>query len=98
MRDPWEIDEPVKDDPPVTPESSVNSDHSAGAPWDEHIALHRLQIEAKPVGENNPSQSQPDTAKSITPPGFLTLNRNNFLQGIVWAEILGKPLSKRGRR
>lgn len=99
MRDPWETDEPVKEDPPVTPENSVNSDHSASAPSDQHVALHRQQIEkAKPVEGNNPSQSQPDTVKSIRPPGFLTLNRDNFLQGIVWAEILGKPLSKRGRR
>ncbi len=99
MRDPWETDEPVKDDTPVTPESSVNADHSASAPSVEHVALHPPHIEkVKPVGGNNFSQSQPDTAKSIKPPGFLTLNRDNFLQGIVWAEILGKPLSKRGRR
>ncbi len=99
MRDPWETDEPIKEDPQVTPKNNVNTDQLASGPSEPRVALHHLQMEkAKPTGENSPSKSCLEADKTLKPLVFLTLNRDNFLQGIIWAEILGKPLSKRGRR
>ncbi len=99
MRDPWETDEPVKDDPSVTPKNDANIDPLADGPLEPRVALHHLPMEkAKPTGENSPSKSCSVADKTLKPLGFFTLNRDNFLQGIIWAEILGKPLSKRRRR
>lgn len=100
MRDPWEIDEPVEEVPQVIPKTNVDINQPSSAPLDTPVAWRQLQTETKkPTGEDSRPELGPNVFKpGNTPLGLLSFNRENLPQGIIWAEILGKPLSKRGRR
>jgi hypothetical protein len=100
MRDPWETDEPVEEIPQVIPKTDVNINQPSSAPLDTPVALRQLQTEtAKPIGEDSRFELRPNVFKPGNKPlGLFSFNRENLPQGIIWAEILGKPLSKRGRR
>jgi hypothetical protein len=94
MRDPWETDDSVEEVP------SVNAQRAMPRITVSTDPLVRLQtVKTDSLKENQDTHSTQYTAKSAKSPlGLLTFNRDNLLQGIIWAEIIGEPLSKRGRR
>ena len=92
MRDPWETDEPAAEIPSVMPETKIKKGEApTNASPDPFVSLQQHQA-------SKPKANHPNTAQTVNRSlGLQTFNRDNLLQGIIWAEILGKPLSKRGR-
>lgn len=73
--------------------------------WEQEPPEPRVQ--KSPAELPRPKQPAPDKitpVPSVTPgtaeevKGFLQLRRESLIQGVIWAEILGKPKAKRGRR
>jgi hypothetical protein len=110
MRDPWESDEPTQQlQPEVTktkivteqlPDSSKK--YSVGAK-PQSIAV---QTREKAMGVAGQKQQQ---SKKVTPTqqvskdlselaSLIQFSRENLIQGVIWAEILGKPKAKRRGR
>ena len=94
MRDPWETDAP---DQQLQPEPA----QEIATP--ESVKPNRLLQPEKTIADQGPAKHV-----SIMPPIVIAnptglanpfrFGRANLIQGIIWAEILGKPKAKRGRR
>jgi hypothetical protein len=95
MRDPWEPDIPAQPDqtdlPQVTaePETLVKLADSQQTP---EKAVFQKQQTSRQITPAPHEQKYPLEAL-----GLLRFNRANYIQGIIWAEILGKPKAKRSR-
>ena len=59
----------------------------------EKAALDRKRLQ--PMKVTPKPQIRPDSAEVKD---FLKIERENLVQAVIWAEILGKPRAKRGRR
>jgi hypothetical protein len=108
MRDPWESDAPSQKLQTELTRTVIESEDLPDAP-SRSVAKPKQQSMApfkKELGATGRKHQQPEiftTAPQIaTNPtaieSLLQLNRENLIQGVIWAEILGKPKAKRGRR
>jgi hypothetical protein len=108
MRDPWESDPPAQETQPELTQTKVESEDLPDAPKPPAVKLKQQSLarEKKEWGVTNRKQSQPEkitiapqiATDSTTIASLLQLDRKNLIQGVLWAEVLGKPKSKRGRR
>jgi hypothetical protein len=101
MRDPWESDEPLRQ-----PESEPESDFESTQTVNEPIPLAVVGLASKTTATvlsqrtiKQPVQVPPTSGlKQTTESGnALQFNRTNLIQGVIWAEILGKPKARRDR-
>lgn len=91
MKDPWESD-PTESRPKLTYKRPVPKKVS---PTPSVMSPTRSVINpARPVVTPAPSVGTGSTEVE----GFLQFKQENFVQGLIWSEILGRPKAKRGRR
>jgi hypothetical protein len=97
MRDPWESDEPVGQ-PMSEPESDFQSEQNVNEPIPSAVAGFTqtagtvLSQRAKKQPAQVPSAS--GLKQTVEFRNVLQFNRTNLIQGVIWAEILGKPKAR----
>jgi hypothetical protein len=104
MRDPWESDisteevsselEPVMINPRADLRYRDSQQPATGKPQQRSTDGTDLGIMLQKQSKPN-SQSRPKLPPEVM--GLLQINPENIIQGIIWAEILGKPKSRRSR-
>lgn len=93
MRDPWESDQPARQPEPEQT-MTESSQSSVARVTQQTIKTMKPQRETKPALGPSALESKKTTATE----GLLQFNQANYIQGIIWAEILGKPKAKQRRR
>ncbi|HBF38061.1 MAG TPA: hypothetical protein DDW50_12145 [Firmicutes bacterium] len=99
MRDPWETDVPIEEVPLEAQSQTVIAKPKINKMSKTNLAVtvpssNETKKDLSP--KNQPPEPGPPNS-SLADSNMFSFNRENLLQGVIWAEILGKPLSKRGR-
>jgi hypothetical protein len=95
MRDPWEPDIPAQPDQTDLDQMTTKSETLVKLADSQQMpekAVFPKQQTSRQITPAPHEQKYPQEAL-----GLLQFNRTNYIRGIIWAEILGKPKAKRSR-